>query len=108
MKTNIKNTKFIIDGYRMNDGKINIDYFAGEICVTCINTEILYNDLKTRRPGYAVAFEWICFYVNCMLDYYGYKTVCSNYQIKKLLGVQYQPIIDAVLAEIKNYKTELY
>lgn len=96
--TNIKNTAYIIDGYRMNNGAINIDYIVDQIMCNCINTEYLYNLLKgvkaTEKKALSIAKNFICSWCNIEMQRQGYKTVCTYQQIRSLCKNQ--------LAEIEN------
>ncbi len=86
--TNIKNTAYIIDGYRMSDGAINIEYMVDQIMCNCINTEYLYNLLKgvkaTEKKALSIAKNFICSWCNIEMQRQGYKTVCTYQQIRSL------------------------
>ncbi len=111
--TNTTYTSEIIDGYRMNNGDINVEYFVDEITVTAINDRLSWEGITNkRRTAESVAKDWICRYINTMLYNHGYRGYSCTYpQIKKAFAHQLKTIesavIDAVNAERSEYFEEV-
>ena len=96
--TNQLHTFEIIDGYRMNDGKINVDYFAGQAAIYGVNGgESLYHEVRGNKPAEKVAVNVLC--SNFELFSHGYrKYICTWQQVKKALGSQ----LDEIMQYITN------
>lgn len=71
----------ILDGYCMNNGKINVEYLAEQIYIVC------YNDVRTngmarnnkRIKIRNIAINWLMFFVNTELKFSGYSNYyCTN------------------------------
>lgn len=110
--TNQFKTKEIIDGYRMDNNNINVEYFTEQITLFAMNTEELYNNMKnTRIKPESVAKNWICSFINFMLKCNGYNGyICTYTQVRNELANQLEEIennvTDYVIAEREEYYTE--
>ena len=98
--TNQLYTFEIIDGFRMNDGKINVDYFAGQAAIYGVNGgEALYHEVRGKKPAEKVAINVLCSWINFELFAHGYrKYICTWQQVKKALGSQ----LDEIMQYITN------
>ena len=98
--TNQLYTFEIIDGYRMNDGKINVEYFAGQAAIYGINGgEDLYHEVRGKKPAEKVAINVLCSWINFELFAHGYRGyTCTWQQVKKALGSQ----LDEIMQYITN------
>lgn len=92
----------IIDGFRMNDGKINVEYFAGQATIYGINGgEALYHEVRGKKPAEKVAINVLCSWINFELFAHGYRGyVCTWQQVKKALASQFDEIMQAITNDI--------
>lgn len=105
--TNYRKTNEIIDGYRMDNGEINVDYFVDNVNMVCENTEALYYDARSNRRPLSVAKNWICCFINTMLKYHGYNGyVCTYSQIRNALGTQLETVENGIVEYIKALRNE--
>ena len=106
--TNTVFTQSIIDGYRMENNTINVEYFVDNVYITCNNTEYLYKEARnTKKTISSVAKNWICSFVNIMLKYNGYNGyVCTYPQIRKALANQLEEIEKAVAEYVEAVRNE--
>lgn len=102
--TRIENTRYIIDGFRMNNMRLNEEYLIHNIMVTCLNERPLYNLLigakATEKKALSIAKNYICSWCNIELKCYGYKTVCTYQQIRTICGDQLSAIENGVMTEV--------
>lgn len=105
--TNTKNTNFIIDGFRMDNGEINVDYFVEQVEIVGNNTRTLYDDARSNRKALSVAKNWICEFINTELRYSGYfGYICTYAQIRKALKNQLEVVENGVVNLIETIRAE--
>lgn len=98
--TNIKNTAYIIDGYRMDNNKINTEYMIDQVICICTNTEALYKLLKGVKPtdkkALSIAKNFIRSWCDLELKWHGFNTVCTYNQIRSICKDQFDEIENGV------------
>lgn len=106
--TNQAKTFEIIDGYRMNNGKINTDYFVEQACIYGINGgEALYHEVRGKKPAEKVAVNVLCSWINFELFAHGYRGyVCTWKQVQKALASQLDEIMQAITNDIISEREE--
>ena len=106
--TNKKYTYEILDGYCMNNGRVNTEYLADQIYIICNNTENTYKEAKNkRRKTRNIAISWLMFFVNNELKFSGYSNYyCTN---KHLMDYdrEHERDLEKVLDIVESYIKEI-
>ena len=99
----------ILNGYCMNNGRVNIEYLAEQIYIVCNNDARTYgqarnnNRIKTRN----IAINWLMFFVNTELKFSGYnRYYCTS---KHLMDYdrEHNGDLERVLDIVENYIKEI-
>ena len=96
---NINKTFEILNGYLMNNNKLNVDYLTDQIYIVCNNTESMHNLLyNSRKKSLNIALEWAITFLNTELYFNGYINNYANlYHIKA-----YEKIHPEMVTVIEN------
>ena len=106
MKQNINHTNEILNGYKMINDKLNVDYLADCIILIGENTERTYNQItNTRRKPLNVALEWVLHFINTELEYSGYRGYYATlYHLKAY--EKHNDELNEVIYKVAEYITE--
>lgn len=101
----------ILNGYCMNNDRVNTEYLADQIIATCDNDKSLYEMAKEnkRMKTRNIAIQWTKFFVDLMLKYNGHRDyTCINQHLMdydRKHGNDLEKVLDIVeeyIIELRN------
>lgn len=101
----------VLGGYLMDNNRLNVEYLASEIDVCCCNWYDSWNyAVDKKHDPKKVAINWVCTWINWMLDYIGYKRYSCTWQQVKKFNAQHDngvdKVVDILTENIRNYQIE--
>ena len=114
MKTNQKATINVLNGKFVSyNGKVDIDYFLGEIknyVINCSQTEYLYHQLIADRrvPVHSIVWKALKECVNMELKWDGLQ--CTSKHLKKWFqdhGLEYKEALKPLINELSQEREEM-
>lgn len=101
----------IIGGYCMPNGRLNVEYFAGQVSLICDNTDFMYKErFNTRRKSRNLAINEMLFFIDRELGFAGYTGYyATNKQCidwDRAHGGDLEAALDIIEAEILRTREE--
>ena len=101
----------IIGGYCMSNGRLNVEYFAGQVSLICDNTDFMYKErFNTRRKSRNLAINEMLYFIDRELGFAGYtgyyatSKQCIDWD--RAHGGDLEAALDIIEAEILRTREE--